>query len=195
MYAQTARHGMSKADTDLLFKVNGRPISFHQVFIGHRRGGIYDGPVDALEPDFLKSLRESNIRPEWYNLAWAQRFVYPSTFVLRKLATDGDITQKETETILLYEGWEPKLAATVSAKWTATSPAKQDPAVKTAETKFLTALHKAFVGGAITDDQGISEIALTSLSKTAQAGVLDYWRKEKALEAIPPPPSPPIVVP
>src|SRR5438105_3309226 len=46
MYAQTARHGMSKADTDLLFKITGRPLSFHQVFIGERRGGVYDGATD-----------------------------------------------------------------------------------------------------------------------------------------------------
>src|SRR5205085_6828824 len=78
MYAETARHGMSKADTDLLFKITGRPLSWHQVFIGLRRGGVYDGPTDAIEPAFLKALRESNIRPEWYNLAWALRYSYPT---------------------------------------------------------------------------------------------------------------------
>ena len=99
------------------------------------------------------------------------------------------LTASQTEEILKFEGWEPTLRATVAAKWAETSPTKQDPAVKSAETKFLTALHKAFVGGAITDAQGVTELALTSLSAAAQAGVLGYWRKEKALEAIPPPPS------
>lgn len=117
MYAQTARHGMSREDTDVLFRITGRPLSWHQVFIGLRRGGTYDGPTDDIDPAFLKALRESNIRPEWYNLAWAQRYNYPAAFVLRKLATDGDITEAETEKILLYEGWEPGLAAKVAAKW------------------------------------------------------------------------------
>lgn len=194
MYAQTARHGMSKEDTDVLFRITGRPISFHQVFIGLRRGGKYDGATTEIDDAFLKSLRESNIRPEWYNLAWAQRYNYPAAFVLRGLTQSGDISQAESEQILLYEGWEPKLAATVSKKWAATKVAGADKHVTAAETSFITAIRKAFIGGAITDAQGVEQLALTSLSAAAQAGVLDYWRKNRALELIPPPPAAPPVV-
>ena len=65
-------------------------LNFRQVFIGERRGGVYNGATGALEPPFLKSLQESNIRPEWYNLAWAQRYTYPSPFVLRSLTQSGN---------------------------------------------------------------------------------------------------------
>lgn len=121
MYDGTALSGLTKGDTDLLFKIAGRPLSWHQVFIGLRRGGKYGGPVDDLDPAFLKALQESNIRPEWYSLAWAQRFSYPSTFVLRGMAQAGELTEAETEQILLYEGWEPKLAKLVATRWAGTT--------------------------------------------------------------------------
>lgn len=117
MRAGAALSGMEPADTDLLAKLSGRPLSWHQVFIGLRRGGAYDGPVGDIDPAFLKALQESNVRPEWYALAWAQRFTYPSAFVLRALATSGDLTRAEVEQILLFQGWEPKLAAKVSGRW------------------------------------------------------------------------------
>ena len=189
MVAGGALTGHTAEQMDFLFKIHGRPISWHQTWIGLQRGGTLDGPTGDIHPAFLAALQRSDIQPPFYNLAWAQRYNYPSAFVLRALTQGGDLTAAQTEEILKFEGWEPTLRATVAAKWAETSPTKQDPAVKSAETKFLTALHKAFVGGAITDAQGVTELALTSLSAAAQAGVLGYWRKEKALEAIPPPPS------
>lgn len=110
-------HGMSQTDAELLLKVQGRPLSWHQVFIGLRRGGVYDGPVDELDPAFLKALQESDIRPEWYSLAWAQRYNYPTAFVLRSLTSSGELTGAEAERILLLEGWEPELAHKVAQKW------------------------------------------------------------------------------
>lgn len=121
LHAGAARHGMSVDDVELLLKVQGRPLSWHQVFIGLRRGGQYDGPVGELDAAFLKSLEESDIRPEWYNLAWAQRYSYPSAFVLRALTTAGELTEDEAHTILLNIGWPPDLAAKVSHRWAAST--------------------------------------------------------------------------
>jgi len=131
MYAQTARHGMSKADTDLLFKVSGRPITNRQVFIGLRRGGVYDGPTTQIAAPFLKSLQESNIRPEWYNLAWAQRHTLPSAFVLRALTNSGDLTAVESENLLLDIGWPEDLAKKVATRWALGKAAGAKEATKT----------------------------------------------------------------
>jgi hypothetical protein len=109
--------GYTQEQMDLLYKEHGRPATGHQVFIGLRRGGSYNGPTTGIDQAFIDAIRQSNIRPEWTNLLWAGRFVYPSAFVLRALTQAGDLTQAETEQILLYEGWEPTLATTVSSKW------------------------------------------------------------------------------
>lgn len=153
MYDGGALTGHSSDQMDLLFKNHGRPLSWHQIWIGLQRGGVYDGDVSDLDPAFLKGLQESDIRPEWYNLAWAQRYNYPSAFVLKSLVSGGDITSAEAEKVLLYEGWEPTFAKTVSAAW-------GSPTSSTAKPKTLTAAevrageHK----GAITHADALSRL-------------------------------------
>lgn len=181
MYAQTARHGMSQADTDLIFKVLGRPLSFHQVFIGLRRGGIYDGPTTDIDPAFLKSLQESNIRPEWYNLAWAQRYTYPAAFILRQLTESGDLTETEAHDILLYEGWEPTLAAKVSAKWAATTTTTGTSPASKAKTSALTALHKSYVNDLETDTSAAAILTALGIADAEQTATLDTWKIERSV--------------
>src|SRR5207237_4606462 len=72
MENRLADHGFNAEDSLDMFQGQGRPLSFHQVFIGERRGGVYDLPTGAVNAGFLKSLQESNIRTGWYHLAWAQ---------------------------------------------------------------------------------------------------------------------------
>jgi hypothetical protein len=174
MYDGAARHGMTETDTDLLFLNHGRPLSWHQTFIGLRRGGVYDGPTDDIDPAFLKSLQESNIRPEWYNLAWAQRFTYPAAFVLKALTTSGDLTAAEAETILLYEGWEPTLAAKVSAAWgggTAAVPGKK---------LTVTQVKQAWKTGQLTDAQVLADLATLKYSPGDAQTLLDTWKATPA---------------
>lgn len=175
MHAGTARHGMSQADTDLLFRINGRPLSFHQVFIGLRRGGVYDGPTGAIDPAFLKSLQESNIRPEWYNLAWAQRESLPTAFVLRSLTQSGDITGAQAETILLHEGWPTALAATVAAKWsggTGTTATQKKQTLAHLTSEYISgalpraALVTALLALGYSAQQAADEIALAEFTAT-----------------------------
>jgi hypothetical protein len=160
MNAGAARHGMTEEDTNLLFLISGRPIAYRQVFIGLRRGGVYDGPTDAIPQPALKSMQESNIRPEWYNLAWAQRYTYPSAFVLRALTQAGDITGAQAHDILMYEGWDPDLAASVSKAWSTgggTSAKSQTKAELLAE----------YEGGYI--DEAEYRTALAALGYSGQA--------------------------
>lgn len=152
MYAGTAQHGLDRADTDLMFRTHGRPISFRQVFIGRRRGGTYDGPTGEIDDAFLASLRQSDIRPEWYHLAWSQRYTYPSAFVLRALTSTGELSAQETEQVLLFEGWEPGFARKVAERWAA---------VDVTGSKALTRaeLLAEFEGGFISEAQFRSALA------------------------------------
>ena len=187
MYAQTGRHGMTQADTDLLFKVMGRPLSFHQVFIGERRGGVYNGPTADIDAAFLKALQESNIRPEWYNIAWAQRYNYPTAFVLRTLTEAGDLSQADVHEILLFEGWEPTLAAKVSAKWAGGAGATVDPYVKKAEGQLWTEAHKAYVKNGISVAQVTVGLDKLGIAPATQAEIVSIWDVEKQLAADVPP--------
>jgi len=181
MYAETARHGMSKADTDLLFKITGRPLSFHQVFIGERRGGVYDGPTDAIDPAFLKALRESNIRPEWYNLAWAQRYTYPSAFVLRAMAEAGDLTEAETHAILLDIGWPPELATRVAARWSAQTAGGASSYVGKAQLQLWNTTHSAFVAREASQGDVTTTLDFLGVAAADQATIIEAWSLERDL--------------
>jgi hypothetical protein len=116
MNAGGALTGYSAADMNRLFLDRGRPATTHQTHIGWARGGRLAGAADERAA-FSKAIKESDIRPEWEDILWAQRYTYPSAFVLRALTQAGDLTQAETHQILLFSGWEPTLATTVSTKW------------------------------------------------------------------------------
>lgn len=183
MFEQAHRHGMADADTSLLFKIHGRPPSWHQIWIGLQRGGTYDGPITDIHPAFLKGLRESDLRPEWYNLLWHSRYSYPSPFVLRQLTSSGAITQADAEQVLHFEGYEPTFAAKIAAAWAGagTETAATDPTVKKAQTSLFTALHRSYVNRE--SDAAAVRPGLTALGVTAQAqsDVLGLWELERNL--------------
>lgn len=125
MYDFTARHGMSEADTDVLFRVTGRPLSWHQTWTGTQRGGALGGPIDMIDPAFLDSLRKSNIRPEYYNLAWYDRNPVPAAFMVRQWLKDGGSTDQARQW-LTASGWlTPDIDAIITEYAPTTGSAKK----------------------------------------------------------------------
>lgn len=175
MYAGAAQHGMSEGDVDLLFRISGRPLSWHQVWIGLARGGIYDGPTDAIDPAFLKALQESNIRPEWYNLAWAQRYSYPAAFVLKNLVSSGDITQADAEQVLLFEGWEPTFAAKAAAAWAGGATSSSSTPTKTYTTSAVRAISKNYIDSQISEDEAASDLTALGVTAAEQSNLFEIW--------------------
>jgi len=183
--AHTLKHGMSEADSDLLYNLLGRSIPEHQIVTGEARGGTFEGPIDTIPKAFLQSLQRGNLRPEYYNLAYANRYSYPSAFVLRSLATSGEITEAEAEQLLLQIGWPPDLAKKVSASWApAGTAAKVNPWVKAQQTRLVTAMHKAFV------KTGVSRAQLEPYLDTIVTDAADkdeifrLWGNERAVDAL-----------
>ena len=181
MYAQTARHGMSEPDTDLLFKITGRPLSFHQVFIGLRRGGVYDGPIDHIDPAFLKALRESNVRPEWYNLAWAQRNSLPSVFAIRMLTEAGTWSQAKTETRLLWLGWVEEDAKETATAWAAMAGGSVDAHVKAAQTALRNTTHRSYIAAESDDATATTALEAAGVEAGSVPAVLALWAQEREL--------------
>lgn len=176
MNARLAEHGLSVEQATDLFEGQGRPLSFHQVFIGERRGGTYNGDVGALSPAFLKSLQESNVRPEWYNLAWAQRHSYPSAFVLRALVQSGDLTEQDGLAILLRIGWPQDLAEKVAARWAGgTGAAATDPLVKSQQTNVITRIRNAYLQRRATDAQARDWLGALGIAAAVQTGMIAAW--------------------
>lgn len=160
--AGAALHGMTEANADLLAELKGRSLAVHQITTGLARGGVYDGAPQTAPQPYLKALQESDIRPEWYSLAYANRYSLPSAFVLKALATAGDLTQAQSETILLQIGWPPDLALSVSTVWaggTSTTAAQKK--------QTLSHLTGEYLSGALSKD-ALTTVLTTSLGYTAQ---------------------------
>jgi len=168
MYTGGALTGYTQTDLDLLHKTHGRPLSWHQVWIGLQRGGKrLDATADnaaaglGIDPDFYAALQQSDIQQQWYDLAWAQRYSYPAPFVLRTLAQAGEIDAATLAETLKFIGWEPTFITKVVAAWTGgtTTTAAQ-------KKQTLGHLTAEYLSGAISE-QALTT-ALTGLGYTAQ---------------------------
>jgi hypothetical protein len=177
MFANMAKHGMSREDANLLFLNQGRPLAIHQVTTGLARGGVYDGPTDHIPAVFLDAVRESNIKPPYYDLDYANRYTYPTGFMIKAEAVAGTLAAADTSELLLELGWSPKWAGFFSDKWAA----KADSLVSAARTAAGTATRKAYVGGAISEIQARIDLSALDASTAAQDKIIQYWNVEAAL--------------
>ena len=181
MHDGAARHGMSPDDADLLFKVKGRPVTFHEITTGLARGGTYPSTYDDIPEPYRKSAQESDIRPEWASIHHANRYVYPSAFVLRSLAQAGDLGgQAQVEQVLLEVGWKPSFAQRVSTAWTQGN-ASGDSHVGKAQTQLWGTTHKSYVGREISDATATTALEAAGVASGSVPAVLQLWQAERDL--------------
>jgi hypothetical protein len=188
MYDATARHGMSVSDTDLLFKVTGRPIAPHRVFIGERRGGQYGVTPPDISPAFLKAQQEGVERPEWYGLDWATRFTKPGIFFVRQWVKDGHDPAR-AQTWLWEEGWEQTDIDAFLTAYTPAATTTPNKHVASSATTLITATRKAYVGRAATEAQARAALTTAGISAADQDKLLVLWDAQRVLEALPTPPA------
>lgn len=188
--AGAALHGMTAADAELLYNMLGRSISVHQVVTGEARGGVFEGPSAQIPPSRLQSLQRSNIRPEYFNLADANRYSYPSAFFFRLLLTSGALTADQGYQRFLELGWPPDLAREIAdALAPGGGAAKVDPHVAKADSQLWTALHKAYVKTGV--DRATVESAMTVLVESVadREIIFERWDTERTIAAVPGPPA------
>ena len=184
----TQKHGMADADSDNLYNVLGRAPGIHAVTTGLARGGTYDGQPKTIPSPFLEAVERANIRPEWYDVEFANRYSYPSGFQIRAAAQAGELDEAETEAILLEIGWSPKWAAFFATAWTGgTKAGAADPHVKKAQTTLYTEAHKAYVKTGLSQAQVAPALGALNVPPSAQQAVFSLWDMEAQLAAETPP--------
>ena len=179
--AGAALSGMEPADARLLFEIMGRPLVVHQITTGLARGGEFGGTYDDVPEPYRDAIRRSNIRPEYARLAYANRYSYPSAFVIRSLVQSHDLTEQEGRQILLDIGWPPDLAETVAAKWAGGSGGSADPHIAKAQTQLWGTLHRSYLADESPIEVAQETLTVLGLSPDTQTAVLDLWNRERAL--------------
>lgn len=165
-HGRMAQHGYSAADADDWFKSAGRPAAPVQMFTAWARG--VDGPdgTPMDQQQFLKGIRESDIRPEWGPMLWGIRHAYPSLFQLRRAVQEGAITRQRALTILHYERYEDADAAALVASWISSGGTGA---------KGLTAAEVVaeFEGLYLTRAEAVAELEAMGFTPATAAGKLD----------------------
>jgi hypothetical protein len=173
-----AKHGMSAADSDRLLDVLGRSIAVHQITTGLARGGVYPGNYNNVPQPYKATIQRSNIREEYSELAYANRYTYPSFFAIRGLLQGGVFTADEGYQILLEMGWKPSLARTVAdfyAAQAAPATPTAGPRVKAAQTSAITEIRSAFLIGQADEAQARDWLGRIGVDATEIDGMLPIW--------------------
>ena len=173
--------GLEEPDYVTLFETVGRPLPVHQIVTGEARGGTYGGTYDDVPEPFRDAIRRSNIRPEYAVLAHANRYNYPSAFVLRSLVQGGELTVDEGHQALLDIGWPPDLAKKVATAWGGGTTGSADKHVAKAETQLWGTLHRSYVSQLTTDTEATSDLATLGVDQAAIPQVLSLWKMERAI--------------
>jgi hypothetical protein len=179
--ALTKQHGMSDFDSDLLYDVQGRGMSLHSAFIADRRGGVFKGPTDQIPEWAMFQLQRGNLRPEVYNLEWAQRETLPSAFVIRSLLTGGAIDTAKGEELFLHSGWPADLAHQVATFYGKGTTATTDAHVTKAQTQLWTTTHRSYVAEEIDDTAAATALSAAGVAAAAVPAILALWAHERSL--------------
>ena len=174
-----AQNGYDAEAMDLLYKNRGRPATVRQAHIGFARGGRLPGAGDDERETIRRSVEESNIRTEWFDILYAQRYTYPSAFVLRALATDGTFTQAQTQQILIESGWKPEWATAAAEKWSGGGAGPSTKWADRAKSQLFSAAHSDYMDG--NADESAARAMLTRIGATGaeQDSIIAIWEMER----------------
>ena len=180
-YAGTARHGMSATDSDLLFAIAGRPLNVHAITTGIARGGTFGGGYDTVPEPYQDAIRRSAIRPEYADLAYANRYTIPSYFILRAILQDGGMTEAEFADYGKQLGWPPALAEKAAKALAPASGAVADKHLAKAENTAWTTAQRSYIAQEATAADVQPIFRLLAIDDAAQAQILDMWNAVRTL--------------
>jgi hypothetical protein len=174
-----ALSGMTAPDTQHLYDLLGRSLSVHALTTALARGGVWTGnPTSAPQP-YLAAIQRSNIRPEYYDLAYANRYSYPSGFQIRAETQNGTLSQTQAEQVLLEIGWSPKWALVFSTAWAGGGGPVADPHVKKAQTQLWGTIHRSYLAGESTAAEVTAGLPEAGVAVAAVPAVLAVWDAEQ----------------
>jgi len=184
---EAKRHGMSEADSLVIYQNQGRPMNVHAIQQALARGAKFNPEPGELTDPFDAAIVEGNLKPAYYELAKSLRYTLPSVFVMRTLAESGVWSEAKTAERLKWAGWFPPDADEAAAAWSkpAATTAKENPYVGKAEGQLWTALHKAYVrtGAA---QSGVDPLLEALIPDDAtRLAVFSLWDLERDAQSLP----------
>lgn len=186
MYEGGGLTGFTTDQMDLMYLNRGRPMSPTQAATAwarkapHPEGlGYVERPGTFDEEDFLRAIKQSDVRTEYGPLLWHNRYAYPSLFQLAKLAASGAIGRDRMEVILGYERYEPQDIEAMLDSWYSASAATATPTrQKSAQTAAIAAGKKQYLRGKLAIVDAVSYLEGLGLGAAEAQTIVDYWQQE-----------------
>lgn len=181
MHAGAARHGMTADDADLLYLRTGRPAAPGQMATAVARGidGPDGRPMDKAQ--FLKGIRESDIRPEWGEMLWEIRFLYPPLFQITRLVQGGAIDADTARDWAVKDRYPPEVVNALYTYWKTPAAAKADSHLAKAQTQLWTTAHRSYVNGESDDATATEKMGRAGVPVSVRDDVLRLWQEEREL--------------
>jgi Arc/MetJ family transcription regulator len=176
-----ALSGYTSAQMEDLFLSMGRPAAPGQMATAAARG--IDGPdgVPMNEAQFLKGIRESDIRPEWGPMLWGSRFLYPPLFQLTRLVQGGAIDADTAARWARFDRYPPEVVTAMHDYWTQPTAPKADTHLGKAQTQLWTTVHRSYVADETSDADAAKTLTTLGVPGATQTEVLKLWKAERAL--------------
>jgi hypothetical protein len=172
--------GASSQTMEYLYLNRGRPATAHQIHVGFARGGRHPTIGNDEKETIRAAVAQSDIRPEWFDLLWAQRYTMPSAFVLRALTQDGTFTEGQAENVLLESGWRPDLAKAAATKWAGSGAGPSTKWADRARGYIFTAAHGDYLDGNADEPDARAMLAAVGAVGAEQDSIISLWNLERA---------------
>jgi hypothetical protein len=176
--------GYDAQSMEWLYLNRGRPATTRQVFLGLRHGAKRGDPAGDIDPDYLAAVKNSNLRPEYANLLWAQRYTYPSLFQLSRLVQAGALTVERGKQILWFQGYDQPDIDALGEYWGQASGPVAQKWLDRARGRLFTVAHNEYQDESI--DAATAQALLVRIGATAAeaARVLEVWDAERGVNRL-----------
>jgi hypothetical protein len=180
-HALGALSGFTPEQMDQMYLAAGRPAAPGQMWTAAARG--VDGPdgVPMNEAQFLKGIRESDIRPEWGPMLWEIRYLYPSLFQLTRLVTSGAIDPATGAEWAHKARYAPEVVTALRASWQKASTSGASSYLNKADLQLWGTTHRTFVARETNVTQARASMRMIGISTAEQTEILARWTAEQAL--------------
>jgi hypothetical protein len=185
---EAKRHGMSDADSLVIYQNQGRPMNIHQITQALARGAKFNPEPGEIKDPYHASVVEGPIKPGYYEMAESLKYTLPSAFVMRSLAETGVWSEAKTAERLKWSGWLPADADEAAKAWaTPAATTKQNPWIAKAQQRFWTDSQNAY----IKDGQERSVIeplmAVFVPDLAERDAIFQWWTDARTVNGAPPP--------
>lgn len=169
---------------DMLYLNRGRPATTRQVWLGLRHGAKRGAPAPGIDPDYLTAIRNSNVRDEYANLLWAQRFTYPSLFQLDRLVKAGALTVARGLEILHFQGYDQQDIDAFRDYWQAPAATASLKWADRARGRLFTVAHNEYQDESIDEAKARDMLALVGAGAPEQDAILKLWDAELSINRL-----------